>query len=89
MRWGIFWPQNREYVSTSEIVRLIAKANNRKILISRFFNPVVKIASFIPGKTRTLAGKAFGNMSYDMSMSEYDFDYRVANLEESIERTEK
>lgn len=86
---GIFWPQNSEYGRTSEIVRLIAEANNRKILISRIFNPIVKIASLIPGKTRTLAGKAFGNMSYDMSMSEYDFEYRVVNLKESIERTEK
>ena len=35
-----------------------------------------------------LVDKAFGNLSYDMSMSEYRENYRLYSLKESIERTE-
>ena len=86
---GIYWPQNAEYSRTSEIVKMIAEAKNHKILVSGIFNPAVKLASIIPGKTRNLANKAFGNLTYDMAMSECDFDYRVADLKTSIERTER
>ncbi len=86
---GIYWPQNAEYSRTSEIVKMIAEAKNHKILVSGLFNPAVKLASLIPGKTRDLANKAFGNLTYDKSMSEYDFEYRVADLKTSIERTER
>ena len=85
---GIFHPQNGEYSSTCEIVRMIAETVHHRIFISKLFNPSVKLAALIPGKTRNLANKAFGNLSYDMSISEYDFDYRVADLKTSIERTE-
>ncbi len=85
---GIYHPQNAQYSSTSDIVGMIAETVHHKIFISRIFNPAVKIAALIPGKSRNLANKAFGNLSYDMSISEYDFDYRVADLKTSIERTE-
>lgn len=86
---GIFHPQNSEYSRTGEIVRMIAETMHHKIFVSKLFNPAVKLASIIPGKTRNLANKAFGNLTYDMSLSEYDFDYRVADLKTSIERTER
>jgi UDP-glucose 4-epimerase len=86
---GIYWPQNSEYSRTSEIVKMIAEAKNHRIIVSNIFNPAVKLTSLIPGKTRDLANKAFGNLTYDMSMSEYDFEYRVADLKTSIERTER
>ncbi len=86
---GIYWPQNSEYSRTSEIVKMIADVKDHRIFVSNVFNPAVKLASLIPGKTRSLANKAFGNLTYDMSMSEYDFEYRVADLKTSIERTER
>lgn len=86
---GIYWPQNAEYSRTSEIVKIIAEAKDHRIFVSNIFNPVVKLTSLIPGKTRDLANKAFGNLTYDMSMSEYDFEYRIADLKTSIERTER
>lgn len=85
---GIFWPQNPEYSSTSDVVKLIASATGHKILVSKAFNWGVWLASKIPGKVSGLANKAFGNMSYDMEMSKYDFDYQVVNLKTSIEKTE-
>ena len=86
---GIFWPQNAEYSKTSELVKMIAEINNHKINISKAWNWVIKLATLIPGKPRNLANKAFGNLSYDRSMSSYKFEYIVADLKTSIERTEK
>lgn len=85
---GIFWPQNSEYVSTSGMVKMIANVCGNKVVMSRKFNWLVSIVSMAPGKIGGLANKAFGSMSYDQSMSRYDFDYIVADLRTSIERTE-
>lgn len=85
---GIFWPQNAEYTRTSEMVKTIAGVCNHKIHVSKVWNWVVSIAATIPGKTRGLANKAFGNLSYEKSMSQYDFKYQIVTLKESIKRTE-
>ena len=85
---GIFWPQNAEYTRTSEMVKMIASAGNHSILVSKAWNWVVGLASIVPGKPKGLANKAFGNLSYDQSMSKYDFDYQLIDLKTSIKRTE-
>ena len=85
---GVFWPQNAEYSRTSELVRQIAAASRHSIWVSAIWNWAVVFASKMPGKIGGLTNKAFGNMSYEQSMSRYDFDYIVADLKTSIERTE-
>lgn len=86
---GIFFPQNSDYVQTSEMVREIAKVNGRKIFISRFFNFLVAFGLLIkPFRISEKISKAFGNLTYEKNMSEYDFDYRVADLATSIKLTE-
>lgn len=85
---GVYWPQNAEYTRTSEMVRLIAQVSGHKIIVSKSWNWVVGLAKAIPGKTRGLANKAFGNMSYDQSMSIYDFTYQLIDFQTSIQRTE-
>lgn len=85
---GVFWPQNAEYSRTSELVRQIAAVSGHMIWVSDIWNWVVVLASKMPGKIGGLANKAFGNMSYDQDMSRCDFDYIVADLKTSIERTE-
>lgn len=85
---GIFWPQNAEYTRTTEMVKTVAEICNHKIFVSKDWNWVVGLARLIPGKTRALADKVFGNMSYDQSMSHYDFNYQLVSLKESIKRTE-
>lgn len=85
---GVFWPQNDVYTRTSEMVKMVAKVSGHKVRVSRAWNWVVYLAYLIPGRTRELVNKAFGNLLYDMSMSQYDFEYRVVDLEASIERTE-
>jgi UDP-glucose 4-epimerase len=81
---GMFFPQNYEYVSTSEIVASIARAHGKKIRLTRFFNPAIRLSGHFLG----VVNKAFGNMVCEKSMSEYRFDYRVCDFEESITRTE-
>lgn len=82
---GVFWPQNAEYIKTSELVKMIGEVSGHKIRISKAWNWVVVLASKVSG----MANKAFGNLSYDQQMSTYDFEYQLINLKQSIERTEK
>lgn len=81
---GLFFPQNAEYVQTSEMVRLIAKVHGRNIRLTRVFNPILRLAS---EKIR-LINKVFGCLAFDMALSEYGTNYRVHGLQESIEKTE-
>lgn len=85
---GIYWPQNAEYGKTSEIVRLIGKASGHIVYISKMFNWLVVIASKCPGQISDLVNKAFGSLSYEQSMSKYEFEYRMVKYEESIMRVE-
>ena len=82
---GIFWPQNAQYSNTTELVKLIASSCGRKIVVVSGFGWALKLLSKITG----LVNKAFGSLSYDMSLSEYTENYRICSLSESIEITEK
>lgn len=82
---GLFWPQNEEYSNTSELVQLIAATHGKKIHLVKGFAWSLKLLSHVTG----LVNKAFGNLSYDRSISQYKIDYRICNLKESIDRTEK
>ena len=77
---GVFWPQNAEYSNTSDMVRQIAAANGRKLLLVPCLTWLLKLASHATG----LVNKAFGNLSYDQSMSRYPVDYQKFSLAESI-----
>ena len=82
---GIFWPQNEEYSNTSELVKMIAKAHGKKISLVKGFGWMLKIMSHVTG----LVNKAFGNLSYEKEMSNYKVEYRLKNLKDSVEETEK
>ena len=82
---GIFWPQNERYSNTSELVRMIGAANGKRVRLVKGFGWALRILSPLTG----LVNKAFGNLSYEMSMSEYKEDYRLYSIHQSIERTEK
>ncbi len=81
---GVFYPQNREYVCTSEMVKTIAHVYKKNILLTKVFNPFIYLLS---GKVK-LVNKVFGDLYYDMSMSQYRNDYQLFNITESIRRTE-
>lgn len=85
---GVFFPQNKEYTITSEMVRMIAKAKGHRILIIHGTGWAVRILMKVPGKIGRLATKVFGDSAYDLQMSEYVEDYRINTLEVSIKLTE-
>lgn len=82
--FGTFYPQNRELTDTVEVVRYFADKYNKKIWISRVFNPLVWLASFffkpIP--------KMFSDSYYVPEMSKYDFDYQLVSFKDSLKGIE-
>ena len=82
---GIFFPQNAEYSNTSEMVRMIGYSHGKRVRLLKGFGWALKILSLFTG----LINKAFGNLTYEQSISEYKQEYRKFNLLESIEATEK
>ncbi len=82
---GTFWPQNAEYSNTSDLVAMIGLAHGKKVRLVRGFSWALKLVSHVTG----LVNKAFGNLCYEGTLSDYKIDYRVKNLRESVEETEK
>lgn len=81
---GLFFPQNRDYVKTSEMVRLIAEVHGRKILLTKLFNPVF----YYIGRRIGIVNKVFGSLVYDQNLSDYKEDYQIKDFKESIVNTE-
>ncbi|WP_342479458.1 NAD-dependent epimerase/dehydratase family protein [Paenibacillus sp. FSL F4-0097] len=81
---GLFFPQNSEYVKTSEMVSCIAEAHNKRIRLTKVFNPIIKMMITKVG----IVNKVFGNLYYEQNISEYKVNYRVLSLRESITVTE-
>ena len=79
---GLFFPQNAEYVNTSEMVRLIAEAHCKGMVMTKLFNPLLSLLNL------SMVNKVFGDLVYDMSMSEYKSDYRICEFRETIKKTE-
>lgn len=81
---GIFWPQNKEYSNTSELVKEIAGVHGKKVIlvsglewVFKLLSPMVKIIN-----------KVFGNVKYDQIISEYPEEYCKYDIKESIRLTE-
>lgn len=81
---GVFWPQNRTYTNTSDMVKQIAGVHGKKVRLIKGMDWLLRIVGCFTG----LVNKAFGNLTYDLSMSEYKQEYRLFDLDESIRETE-
>ena len=81
---GIFCPQNTEYVSTSRMVQEIAKTHGKHIHLVGGCAWALKLLSHVT----PLAGKAFGSLCYDKSLSDYPQNYNIVGFEQSIAETE-
>ncbi len=83
-KYGVFHPQNTEYVNTTQMVKLICQVNRKRARTTIVMNWMVLMAKmFIPAFK-----KAFGSLIYDMQMSEYKEKYNLVDFFESIEKTE-
>jgi len=81
---GLFFPQNSEYVKTSEMVRVIAEVHGKKVILVRLFNPILRLMLNRVG----IVNKVFGNLVYDQKLSEYKVEYRIRDFRETIAATE-
>ena len=82
---GVFFPQDRKYVNTADMVAAIASANGEKIRKCKIFNPFVDIGKYAPGKVGRMVRKAFGTLVYDSEISKNDiFDYQKYGMEDGI-----
>jgi len=79
---GLFFPQNVEYVNTSEMVKLIAEAHGKRVVMTKLFNPLLRLLNV------STVNKVFGDLVYEMSMSEYDANYAIIDFNNSIVKTE-
>lgn len=59
MRSGVFFPQNAEYVCTSNMVKEISIANNKSCVLLKNFNPFIRILPLI------VFDKVFGTLIYE------------------------
>lgn len=81
---GIFFPQNREYIKTSEMVKTIADVKGKKIWLTKVFNPVLV---GLGGKVNVI-NKVFGSLFYSQDISSYKHNYQLNDLKASIINTE-
>ncbi|WP_102264479.1 NAD-dependent epimerase/dehydratase family protein [Mesobacillus jeotgali] len=79
---GVFFPQNEEYVCTSEMVRLISEAHGKKIRLTKLFNPLFTILKI------NVVNKVFGNLIYEKHLSKHPLEYNLYPIKESIRKTE-
>lgn len=78
---GIYHPQNKDYISTSELVELIAGEFGKKIYLVKWFNLLI---SFLSKRVRSV-NRAFGDDYYAKEISDYqNFSYCLYNNEDSI-----
>ena len=82
---GLYFPQNREYVSTDGLAREIAKANGKKLWQPKGFGGLL----WALGRRSSLFGKVFGSLTYDQAMSECFRGEEEWNFASSIALTEE
>lgn len=81
---GIFWPCNKEWSNTSELVKMIAECHGKTVKVVPGFGWILKILSHITG----YVNKAFGNLAYEEGLGDYKEGYRLYTLEASIKEME-
>lgn len=81
---GIICPQNREIVSTGELVRIIGEQKHKKIVLVPGFSGILKLCSHFTG----YVNKIFGSLEYDRELDAAE-DYCRYSLRESLKDMEE
>lgn len=89
---GLFFPQNKDYVSVTELVTYIAKIHGKEIKTTKLFNLAINLGFYF---SKTLK-KIFGSFVYDKELpggpgtniNGIEFIYETCSFEESVYRTE-
>lgn len=80
---GLFLPQNKEYVNTSELVKTIAQCNGKQIHLTKAFNWVVLLGSHLVNTVN----RVFGDFYYKKT-DYFNNAYQIIGFEESVHKTE-
>lgn len=59
---GVFLPQDKEYVKTTEMVKGIADGNGKRIYLTKIFNPFIRLGMKLG---INILNKIFGDLYYD------------------------
>ncbi|MBT1145135.1 sugar nucleotide-binding protein [Lactiplantibacillus argentoratensis] len=85
---NIYFPQNLEYVNTTELVREIRRFQNKNIILLPGFSGFIHLLMRKSNKLGVYASKAFGSLVYEKQLSTMDKikinDYQVLDFERSI-----
>lgn len=81
---GLYFPQNRAYVNTSEMVCQIARCHGRTLLCVPGFGWLLRAV----GSRVDTIGKVFGTLTYDQAMSRAFRDESELDFPETIRLTE-
>lgn len=69
---GTFFPQDKEYINTSLLVKKIRDDLGYKLYLTKLFNPIIYFFS----KKINIINKAFGSLVYEKELSHYKQDYQ-------------
>lgn len=79
---GDFCPQNKEYVNTTKMAKIVAKTIGKKVWFSKIIGfPVVVLKPFMG-----ILQKAFGTLIYK-DLEQFDYKYCVCDFEESVKKS--
>lgn len=79
---GSFYPQNEEYVNTTQLVTIVADVNGKKMHVVKWLSPILSRIDL------NIIRKVFGNLVYEKSLSCYKTKYQIKKLKDSIIETE-
>ena len=80
---GLFFPQNKEYVNTKEVISMTKKIIHKKLWLTRLFNPFIHLL-----KNRiSLVNKMFSDSYYDFDMSSNILSSSIISFQESLMMT--
>ncbi|MBQ8859925.1 MAG: NAD-dependent epimerase/dehydratase family protein [Ruminococcus sp.] len=80
---GVYCVQDKNYVNTSQMVKEIAKANGKNIVLTKIFNPFITLALKL--KIRIVC-KVFGSLTYEKDLCP---DFEKVDFITAIKRTEE
>lgn len=79
---GVYYPQNSNYMSTSQMAIWIAEKINKKVYMSKMLGlGALLVKPFI-----TLVKKAFGSLIYK-DTEDFEYDYCIYSIEESVKKS--
>lgn len=84
-RSGLFFPQNRDYVNTTQLVAAVARCHKKQLFLLRGFGWMLRMLQSRVG----VVGKVFGTLTYDKAMSKDFAQAGQMDFGETIRQTEE